>query len=956
MGSSNKYSSEVRERAVRMVLEHQSAHDSQWAAIGSIAEKIGCTSETLCKWVRQAERDEGRRAGLRSAERERLKANDGPGSTCNDSFSGAFGDILDDDNLLDGDADGLALSFSASRENFGEFDVDLSSWAPLLGMLDSTEPEESPDDRPFTPSEGVEGAHALELRAESILQYCERGAVRTGESDRTEVGDSDDNRDVVAGRDEVEIDGMLDEHTGHGLVHVADDVEMNVRGRLRMHAHVEDNIIMGGVMTDEWKGGAFICAAMSDDMAAGLGLRCTAPLDLWVHGLAGMEERPGTCAADGILCEFAGTLYERESGPSVHSALVARLDGTVATTMKTGFRPLFKTAIGVRNLIPGGGGGSGDASASAPAAPPASAGGEPAGAVTLTAAGSGGALGHGVARSGDTEDIMSAARVAGSASESGDVESLRHPADTAENIDSLARIDVEGTGYQQVADIYEQPVPASAVSEPDGGALVEPHNLEGNPELNAWGDGRVEPDIGDPGGACAPATDAHTPLPSRRPANDSTPTSNPGLPDSVFATPRPAALDLTEPGTEGYDFAKSYDLLRNRQQHYRDHAMWRGNLALTEAVEAIDKRALELLTGLGGSVDDIAADASTRTPSIRDALEAMAELAEENGRADRLMAIQDAIAELDGLVHGAAIDLAARADEFSGAALGAQRVPIDSHIDTELLRGWLDEQLTNATVALGESHNIADPDAMALAAQRAGWEMLYFEQMIQSLDKDISPLATSSEMIAYLRAKGSMAQIEFIMELEAGLVTVLSDPTFIRSIAEMGADTFTPFVRVRIDAGLDLLGPDSLRLPGAGEVPPPLPATSRLDSASYVDEVRDRNFSRSALEASAETLERRVLDFSERDASGPTRAPFSGVDSGFDGTLATSPGSHRTPPDNAQAPIIDEQSGLWVVESSAESETSRTTSDSASPHAHRDGASPQASPASWDSGLPESAR
>ena len=374
--------------------------------------------------------------------------------------------------------------------------------------------------------------------------------------------------------------------------------------------------------------------------------------------------------------------------------------------------------------------------------------------------------------------------MADSASETAEVENMRHPANTAENVDNLARIDVEGTGYQQVADIYDQPVPPSAVSEPDGGgsvhsrlgtfdgpdtsegALVEPHNLEGNPELNAWvdggsdgdevahhaaagGEGRVDPDIGDPGGASAPATDAQTPLPSRRPGEDSTPTSNPGLPDSVFATPQPAALDLTEPGTEGYDFGKSYDLLRDRQQHYRDHAMWRGNLALTEAVEAIDRRAIELLTGLGGSVDDIAADASTRTLSIRDALEAMAELAEESGKADRLKAIEDAIAELDELVHGAAIDLAARADEFSGAALGAQRVPIDSHIDTDMLRGWLDEQLTNANDALSESHNIADPDAMALAAQRAGWEMLYYEQMIQSLDKDISPLTANTVECLY---------------------------------------------------------------------------------------------------------------------------------------------------------------------------------------------------------------
>ena len=73
MSSSIKYSPEVRERSVRMVLEHQSAHDSQCAAIGSIAGKIGCTSETLRKWVRQAERDQGQRPGMTSTERERLK-------------------------------------------------------------------------------------------------------------------------------------------------------------------------------------------------------------------------------------------------------------------------------------------------------------------------------------------------------------------------------------------------------------------------------------------------------------------------------------------------------------------------------------------------------------------------------------------------------------------------------------------------------------------------------------------------------------------------------------------------------------------------------------------------------------------------------------------------------------------------------------------------------------------
>jgi transposase len=73
MDKRTRYSPEVRERSVRLVQEQVPAHGSQWAAIQSIAAKVGCTAETLRRWVRQDERDGGRRPGLTTDEQQRVK-------------------------------------------------------------------------------------------------------------------------------------------------------------------------------------------------------------------------------------------------------------------------------------------------------------------------------------------------------------------------------------------------------------------------------------------------------------------------------------------------------------------------------------------------------------------------------------------------------------------------------------------------------------------------------------------------------------------------------------------------------------------------------------------------------------------------------------------------------------------------------------------------------------------
>ena len=287
---------------------------------------------------------------------------------------------------------------------------------------------------PLPPPELADG-YTIESRAESMTVVTLGNAVRRGDLDMVQIGDAGVT-DVVTGAETTTLSGTLREHTGGSLVHVADRVETTVGGRMSLSTMGEDSVLLGGPMTDTWAGGTFVLAVMSDDLCAGAGTRVTAPVDLWLNALTGMEERPGTTAADGVFVEAYGTLFEREYGSGIHAAGVATFNGAIYQTQKTGFRPLMKVATGVRNLVSGSGA---PASESPPPSPPS----DPA-SVASTALAAGGIVMVGAAgartaanmslSADNLADFVRAGRMAGDVDNAAD---LRHAADTAAQLEEL---------------------------------------------------------------------------------------------------------------------------------------------------------------------------------------------------------------------------------------------------------------------------------------------------------------------------------------------------------------------------------------------------------------------------------------------------------------------------------------------------------------------------------------
>ena len=423
-----------------------------------------------------------------------------------------FDDPGDTDTLLN-HLDGASLSVKIEDPELGGL--------INKGLEYLSEPFPRDERSPIAPPPELADGYTIESRAESMTVVTLGNAVRRGDLDMVQIGDTGVT-DVVTGAETTTLSGTLREHTGGSLMHLADRVETTVGGRMSFSTMGEDSVLLGGPMTDTWTGGTFILAVMSDDLCAGVGTRVTAPVDLWLNALTGMEERPGTTAADGVFAEAYGTLFEREYGSGTHAAGVACFNGTTFQTQKSGFRTLMKVAMGVRNLIPGSGA---PASETPPPSPPSDPASVASGALAV-----GGMVMVGGAAVRTTanitvsaDNLIDIARVGSMAGDVDNAADLRHAADSAAQLDELRTAADQGGGLGDARRLDGDSGNPGNVY--DG--LVDETNPNrgdsGNPD-NAY-EGLVDEtnpnrgDSGNPGNAYEGLVDGTNPNPNPSPTN-----------------------------------------------------------------------------------------------------------------------------------------------------------------------------------------------------------------------------------------------------------------------------------------------------------------------------------------------------------------------------------------------------------------------------------------------------
>ena len=652
----------------------------------------------------------------------------------------------------------------------------------------------------------VDDAFALEMRSETIEQLVGGDALRRGESERIEAGRSEANADVVAGRDRVRVHATLHEHTGHGRAEQAAHLHTTVDGRLDVHAASEDTVLLAGHMRELWDGGAAIVAAMTDDTVAGGGIRVTTPLDLWMHGLMGVEERIGTCTADAVLLESSATHYEREYGPGVHAAGLAAYTGSLYQSSRSTFRPLMRVSSGVRNLIAGGGGrgGGGDGGAgSAPAASPApalAAGGAGTQAASKTLSATTGAGGNtqagvmagarsqdltGIHRRGEVAVLARGANVPGACV---DPIGLRRGADTAGQLAALrdAMRGAETDAQREVRSVLR-------VSKPDDTASVH--------EASA-------PDIvGDiRSGATVPGMDAHV-----LHSTVSPPQPPPGVKLGLLG----GGDDPVQPASG--DFARWIYIHTRLHTEYSRHlnsSNWIATRAFGDAISKINAKLIEAHVELGGSIDALKRsrwDETVAEQAYR-ALRGLAREADSARDIDHASGVDQILASIDRLTVELFDELGTRTDEFDRAYVEARRISsLDPRIDPQKVTDWIEEQIRSGT----RRRNVARLSFDTAASVNEFQEYNFFCRVQRSVSEGRDPRVDPYNRIRYAAEFGRVWWIEAEMPLHVRLLEVMADPSMHRPAVqgpEAGGATPPPFRTV--DSGAAGRLGDIPRVPG----------------------------------------------------------------------------------------------------------------------------------------------
>ena len=699
-------------------------------------------------------------------------------------------------------------------------------------------------------------------RAKHIIERSGGARIRRGTSDRLEVG-SDGLFARTDGARELRVGGTLSERVGGDHTTRAKRVEQTVRGGARISGST-DTILLGGAMSDVHAGAELVLAGMSDDLVIGAGLRVTAPLDLWLVGLVGLEYKVATATFDGAIVDTARTLFEREYATGVHNAGSASFSGAVYATQATGFRKLMKVSSGVRNLSSGGGGGSGDSESSSPG--PSTAATSPDSAPEPGLLGSTRTPRPGSAGS-DSTDL---ARLAGEASSTEDASLYRRTEDVSETTADLQ----EAARTQVAGDSPDEAVHAPSRTESAEG----PSTATTSPSGNDASPPDIHPDVSTPDQGTAPAAQPDWTPPPRK---EHTYTLGQAHIGSTFEE-----FDFNEVVRQRPD-----KLLSDDAQDVWDAAAFRIVYDAKDDVTEMARNTVRLADPeiKPGTVSDMSAI------EARDYLLALHNGAIQTGDSEEARRLQDLLNDLDHY----AFDRYSAGLAEAEAAHDMTPLKLPSTVDADALRQRLTE-LANEQFA-----RIGDPDLTDAERHEVNKLGTAYTMAAQDAEQGLHPLASIQAIIdSDLNHADSQIYAQAASEISALISPVAPAVVPHRAIRSLWAragdiaSTLLSFVRLDSRPGSSLSHADDISavdtpirfLDSSTDVRPPDPAPSR--------EVRLSGAGRGPERTPRET--------------GPTTAGHAGVDP------AVQPRAPHAPPEAPPGlhPTLDRNGAYWSAPAS----------------------------------------